>query len=151
MARKTPWADGCCGPMFMVRRSLPPYPISMTLRASGSLIFLCRLPLASPRGAVRLARCAFHRPLASPRGAARLARPSLHRRVRGGQEHDGLHVGEQPDGLADESLPVGVLSQFGAGRGAVVEIPEHPHVHDLVELGDLGGPHADATHELRAY
>jgi hypothetical protein len=22
-ARNTPWADGCCGPMFMVSRSLP--------------------------------------------------------------------------------------------------------------------------------
>src|SRR5262245_55247194 len=40
MARKTPWADGCCGPMFMVRRSLPPYPSSTTFLASGSLMDL---------------------------------------------------------------------------------------------------------------
>src|SRR5512145_1778687 len=37
MARKTPWADGCCGPMFIMRRSLPPYPTSMTFRASRSI------------------------------------------------------------------------------------------------------------------
>src|SRR5215470_4798165 len=40
IARNTPWADGCCGPMFMVRRSLPPYPISSVLRAvSGMRLF----------------------------------------------------------------------------------------------------------------
>src|SRR5262245_30274339 len=43
IARKTPWADGCCGPMFIVRRSLPPYPSSTTLRASGSAIGTPRL------------------------------------------------------------------------------------------------------------
>src|SRR5687768_11871760 len=117
--------------MFMVMRSLPPYPISMTLRASGSLIF----PLS----------------LASPRGAAQLALPSLHRRMGGGQEDDRLHVGEQPHGLADERLPVGILAELGARGGTLVEILEDPHVHDLVELRDLGRPHADAPHELRAH
>src|SRR5919108_4752875 len=34
IARNTPWADGCCGPMFIVRRSLPPYPISTVVRGS---------------------------------------------------------------------------------------------------------------------
>src|SRR5205807_8964278 len=41
MARNTPWADGCCGPMFIVRRSLPPYPIS---RVSGIFLFAVGAP-----------------------------------------------------------------------------------------------------------
>jgi hypothetical protein len=38
MARKTPWADGCCGPMFITSRSLPPYPSSTTSRVAVSVM-----------------------------------------------------------------------------------------------------------------
>src|SRR3990167_2094420 len=113
MARNTPWAEGCCGPMFIVRRSAPPYPISMTLRASGSAIptsvLLCSLGPGS---------------LPSPHG----------REGRGG-EHDGLHVRQARRALGEEGLPLGLPRQLRPLGRALVEVVEGPHVDHLVELG----------------
>src|SRR5438552_3084380 len=106
MARKTPWAEGCCGPMFIVRRSLPPYPISMTFRASGSMVTL--VPLRGER-------------------------ESLHRRVRRRVEDDRLHLEQDRRRLGEERVPLRVLHHLGADRGTVVEIVVGPEVHRLVE------------------
>src|ERR1043165_6558561 len=85
IARKTPWADGCCGPMFITRRSLPPYPISMTFRASGSMLIRASAPPSS-----------------------------LERRGARGQEDGRLLLLEERHRLAEEALPLRVLHDPGA-------------------------------------
>src|SRR5678815_3439958 len=172
MARKTPWADGCCGPMFMVRRSLPPYPISTTFRASTSIVGRARFPpgRSSSAGAQKWPPHRAHTsrsvsglvPLSSagaqkwpphspnPRTTRESWRASFHRGVGGGVEDDGLHVGEERDGLAQERLPVGVLPELRAGGCAVVQVAIRPHVDDLVELARLRLPEAHAPRVLVA-
>src|SRR5688500_14061430 len=172
MARKTPWADGCCGPMFMVRRSLPPYPISTTFRASTSIVRRARFaagrsssagaqkwpphhaPPSSPAsGLVHLSSAGAqkwppHSP--SPLTTRASTHASFHWGVGGGVEDDGLHVGEERDGLAQELLPGGVLPELGAGVPAVVQVAIRPHVDDLVELARLRLPEAHAPRVLVA-
>src|SRR5215469_18838678 len=106
--RKTPWDEGCCGPMFIMRRSLPPYPTSTT----------CLVCVTDTIDVLRLANL-FHR-----------------RRRRRDQGHR-AHLDEQRCRLAQERLPLWILEGLAAHGGPIVQIAVHPEVHDLVELGDL--------------
>src|SRR6267143_6867756 len=137
MARNTPWADGCCGPMFIVRRSLPPYPISSCWRATVSIVLMCR------RGAF----AGLRRPTVCPRLRCVTL---LHRRHARRDEHRGLHGHQQRERFAEERLPVGVAERLRARGGPLVEIPVHPEVHGLVELAGLGLPVADVARVLLA-
>src|SRR6185503_4800167 len=79
MARNTPWADGCCGPMFIVRRSLPPYPISTVVR--GRVATLPHRRVRSGDQDDRLHRLQERRGLRDERLPGRVGR---HLRARGG-------------------------------------------------------------------
>src|SRR3990172_3709368 len=122
IARNTPCADGCCGPMFITSRSLPPYPISITCRVCVSAI-----AFSSHRGARLAARPAG--PPRPPRGSHRCA--LAHRRGGRRIHDDGPHLRQQGRGLRDEGLPRGVLERPRAYGGTLVEVAVGPQVHRL--------------------
>src|SRR5215831_14628039 len=124
--------------MFIMRRSLPPYPISTTccVRVSANPdLFMC-----SPRTAGTPA----------PRRPAAYKALFHRRRWRGDQSHR-AHLEEQRRRLAEEGLPLRVLQGLAAHGRAIVQIAVSPEVHDLVELGDLGLEHADVLRVLLAH
>src|SRR5215831_8420846 len=124
--------------MFIMRRSLPPYPSSTTCLSGISFVVLALFLVRSPRPAGP-----------QPRDALRLALP--HRRRGSRDEHDRAHLEEQRRRLAEEGLPLRILNNFAARGCPVVEIAVRPEVHDLVELGDLGLPGADILGVLLAH
>src|SRR5262245_19265748 len=116
--------------MFMVRRSLPPYPISMTFRASGS---------------IENSEAGYARSTCGLRFAGRTGTlaPLLHRGMWRRVEDDRLHLDQDRCRLGKESLPLGILHHLGADGDAVVEIVVGPEVHHLVELSHLRLPEPD--------
>src|SRR5262249_4854524 len=128
IARNTPWADGCCGPMFITRRSLPPYPISTVCRVG----VLGAGPERSRSESVELI------PL----------RRSLHRRHGGPDQDRRLHHHQHRPRLAEEPLPVGILQRPGPRGRPLVEILVDPEVDGLVELTGLGLPVAHVARIL---
>src|SRR6266545_3011517 len=130
--------------MFMVRRSLPPYPISMTFRASGSAMAISWASAA--RGRARWTACGR---AAGPTWGERIARRDPGRaclgrleRQRGRKDLVLLREEHGPD-LRNIALgPVFVLGQLSAQPLALVQAVEGPEMNDLVKRAELRVPEA---------
>src|SRR5690349_5006052 len=132
--------------MFIVRRSLPPYPISTVFRAVVSGMVILFAVGAPAQGAPRR--------LASPSAAARStarrsakekSAHSFHGR-RGRRNQDrGLHTDEQRQRFREKRLPLGIAERLRARGRPLVEVFVDPEVHRLVELPGLRLPIADVA------